>query len=54
MLFSRPRRSEASALLWEDVEGQEDGSGRAAIRASKTDAEGRAQWSPSLRPLGGT
>ena len=37
------RRSEASALLWDDVERAPDGSGRLTVRRSKTDqaAEGR-------------
>ena len=34
------RRGEAAALRWADVSAEEDGSGRIAIRASKTDAEG--------------
>ena len=34
------RRSEASALLWADVDKAEDGSGRLTIRHSKTDKEG--------------
>ena len=34
------RRSEASSLLWADVAGAEDGSGRLTIRHSKTDREG--------------
>ena len=35
------RRSEAAALTWGDIETQEDGSGRLAIRVSKSDPEGR-------------
>ena len=34
------RRSEAEALLWNDMEMQEDGSGRLLIRRSKTDQTG--------------
>ena len=34
------RRSEASRLLWRDVEPESDGSGRLTIRHSKTDQEG--------------
>ena len=34
------RVSEAAALLWEDIEEEEDGTGRLLIRRSKTDAEG--------------
>ncbi len=34
------RVSEAAALLWEDIEQEEDGTGRLLIRRSKTDAEG--------------
>ena len=34
------RVSEASALMWEDIEEEEDGTGRLYIRRSKTDAEG--------------
>lgn len=34
------RRSEASALLWVDVDKAKDGSGRLTIRHSKTDKEG--------------
>ena len=34
------RRSEASALLWADVDKAEDGSGRLTVRHSKTDKEG--------------
>ena len=34
------RVSEASALRWEDIEEEEDGTGRLYIRRSKTDAEG--------------
>lgn len=37
------RRSEASALVWDDIEAMADGSGRVTVRRSKTDqaAEGR-------------
>ena len=34
------RVSEAAALLWEDIEEEEDGTGRLLIRRSKTDTEG--------------
>ena len=34
------RRSEAAALVWEDVARAEHGSGRVTIRRSKTDHEG--------------
>ena len=34
------RVSEAAALLWGDIEEEEDGTGRLLIRRSKTDAEG--------------
>lgn len=34
------RRGEAAALRWADVSAEADGSGRIAIRTSKTDAEG--------------
>ena len=34
------RVSEAAALLWEDIQEEEDGTGRLLIRRSKTDAEG--------------
>ena len=34
------RVSEAAALKWEDIEEEEDGTGRLLIRRSKTDAEG--------------
>ncbi len=34
------RVSEAAALRWEDIEEEEDGTGRLYIRRSKTDAEG--------------
>ena len=56
------RRSEASALLWDDVERAPDGSGRLIVRRSKTDqaAEGRMLYlSPrtmadldAIRPVG--
>ena len=36
------RRSEASALRWEDLEPQTDGSGRLTIRFSKTDQSGKS------------
>ena len=35
------RRSEASALTWEDIQFEPDGSGRVLIRRSKTDQEGQ-------------
>ena len=37
------RRSEASVLVWDDIEAMADGSGRVTVRRSKTDqtAEGR-------------
>ena len=34
------RVSEAAALVWEDIEQEEDGAGRLFIRRSKTDADG--------------
>ena len=34
------RVSEAAALKWEDITGEEDGTGRLLIRRSKTDAQG--------------
>ena len=34
------RRSEAAALVWADVQREKDGSGRLAIRKSKTDSQG--------------
>ncbi|MDE0703974.1 MAG: tyrosine-type recombinase/integrase [Rhodospirillaceae bacterium] len=34
------RRSEAAALLWADIAEEADGSGRVAVRRSKTDQEG--------------
>jgi len=34
------RRSEAAALRWDDVQKLDDGSGRIAVRRSKTDQEG--------------
>ncbi|MDE0406597.1 MAG: tyrosine-type recombinase/integrase [Alphaproteobacteria bacterium] len=34
------RRSEAAALLWRDIAGEPDGSGRVTVRRSKTDQEG--------------
>lgn len=34
------RRSEAAALLWADIASEPDGSGRVAVRRSKTDQEG--------------
>ena len=37
------RRSEASALTWDDLEIQEDGSGRLRIVKSKTDPEGKGR-----------
>ena len=33
-------RSEAAALLWRDIAGEQDGSGRVTVRRSKTDQEG--------------
>ena len=35
------RRSEAAALTWRDLETAEDGSGRLAVRRSKTDQDGQ-------------
>ena len=35
------RVSEASELIWSDIEGRSDGSGRLLIRRSKTDQEGK-------------
>lgn len=38
------RRSEAAALVWEDVQRWEDGSGRLTVRRSKTDADPRTVY----------
>lgn len=42
------RRSEAAALVWEDVQRWEDGSGRLTVRRSKTDAEPRTVYLTSI------
>ena len=50
------RVSEAAALLWEDIEEEEDGTGRLLIRRSKTDAEGEGAVAflsaPTMESLG--
>ena len=50
------RVSEAAALLWEDIEAEEDGTGRLLIRRSKTDAEGEGAVAflsaPTMESLG--
>ena len=38
------RRSEAAAILWEDVKTERGGSGRVLIRRSKTDQTGKGKW----------
>ncbi len=50
------RVSEAVALLWADIEEEEDGTGRLLIRRSKTDAEGEGAVAflsaPTMESLG--
>ena len=50
------RVSEAAALLWGDIEEEEDGTGRLLIRRSKTDAEGEGAVAflsaPTMESLG--
>ena len=50
------RVSEAAALLWENIEEEEDGTGRLLIRRSKTDAEGEGAVAflsaPTMESLG--
>ena len=44
------RRSEAAALVWDDVARWDDGSGRLTVGRSKTDAEARTVYlTPALR-----
>ena len=46
------RRSEAAALVWDDVARWDDGSGRLTVGRSKTDAEARTVYlTPALRSM---
>jgi len=52
-----PRRSEAAALTWGDVQRWDDGSGRITVIRSKTDAEAQGatvamQALSAIRPVG--